>query len=104
MPDTESKPIGDVVSELVELTKAYARQETIDPLKGVGRYLAYGLAGSLLLAIGVIELILAGLRALQTETGSTFTGSWSWAPYLIVLVGAVLVIGLAVSRIQAKKK
>jgi hypothetical protein len=104
VPDTESKPIGETVNELVELTKSYARQETVDPLKGVGRYLGYGLGGAVLLGIGVILLILAGLRALQTETGTTFTGNWSWAPYLIVLVGAVAVIALAVSRIRANKK
>jgi Putative Actinobacterial Holin-X, holin superfamily III len=104
VPDTEAKPIGEVVSELVDLTKAYAKQETVDPLKGVGRYLAYGAVGAVLLGIGVILLMLSALRALQTETGTTFTGNWSWVPYLIVLVAAVLVIGLALSRIQAKKQ
>jgi hypothetical protein len=104
VPDTEAKPIGEVVSELVDLTKAYAKQETVDPLKGVGRYLGYGVAGAILLSVGVILLMLAALRALQTETGTTFTGNWSWAPYVIVLVAAVVLIGLALSRIQAKKQ
>ena len=103
MPETDAKPIGEVVSELVDLTKAYAKQETVDPLKGLGRYLAYGLAGSLLLAIGVILLALAGLRVLQTETGTTFTGNWSWAPYLITLVGAALVIGVSFWAVKYKK-
>ncbi len=102
MPETDAKPIGEVVSELVDLTKAYAKQETVDPLKGLGRYLAYGLAGSLLLGIGVILLVLAGLRALQTETGTTFTGNWSWAPYVIVLVVVLAVIGLALTCVTKK--
>ena len=85
---------------IVELLKAYARQETIDPLKGVARYLAFGVAGSALLAIGLLLLLLAGLRALQTETGSTFTGNWSWAPYFITLVAGAAVAVLMASRIS----
>lgn len=102
MPDTEAKPIGEVASELWELTRTYAKQETVDPLKGVGRYLAYGVAGALLLGIGVILLMLSGLRALQTETGTWFTGNLSWIPYIIVLVVGAALIALALTRIQKK--
>ena len=42
MPEPESKSIPEVATELWGLTKDYARQETIDPLKGVGRYFGYG--------------------------------------------------------------
>lgn len=101
MPETP-KSVPEVATELWALTKSYARQETIDPLKGVGRYLGWGLVGALALSTGTILLMLAGLRALQTETGSTFTGSWSWAPYLIVLVVGALLIALAISRIPKK--
>jgi hypothetical protein len=92
----------EVATELWALTKDYARQETVDPLKGVGRYVAYGGIGVLLGSIGVILLLLAGLRALQTETGSTFTGNLSWVPYLIVLVVAAALAGLAATRISRK--
>jgi hypothetical protein len=92
----------EVATELWGLTKDYARQETIDPLKGVGRYLAYGGIGALLGSIGVILLMLAGLRALQTETGSTFTGNLSWLPYLIVIVVAGAIAGYAATRISRK--
>ena len=98
-----NKSIPDTLSELKDLTVSYAKQETVDPLKGVGRYLAYGVAGSLLLGLGVVLLMLAGLRALQTETGSTFTGNLSWVPYLIVLVGGAALIALALTRIAKKK-
>lgn len=102
MPETQPKSVPEVATELWALTKTYFRQETVDPLKGVGRYLAFGMLGSLTLGIGVILLMLAGLRALQTETGSTFTGNWSWVPYLIVLLGGTVLIGLAISRIGKK--
>lgn len=102
MPDTQQKSLPESTSELWDLTKRYAQQETIDPLRNVGRYVAYGVSGALVLGIGAVLLMLAGLRALQTETGSTFTGSWSWAPYLIVLVVAAALAGLAISRIGKK--
>ncbi len=85
--------------ELVDLLKDYARQETVGPLKGVGRYLAFGIAGSLLIAVSVVLLTLALLRALQTETGSVFTGSLNWIPYLITLLFVVAVAFLATRAI-----
>jgi hypothetical protein len=66
----------------------------------VARYLAFGIAGSVLLSIGLLLLALSGLRALQTETGSTFTGNWSWAPYLICTVAVVLVAAVAVLAVS----
>jgi hypothetical protein len=98
----ENKSVPQVVSELWGLTKDYARQETVEPLKGVGRYIAYGFAGAIVGSIGIILLLLSELRALQTETGSTFTGNLSWIPYLIVLLTGGLLCALAFSRIQQK--
>ena len=91
MEDRSTASIGDTGRDLWDLLVAYAKQETVDPLRNLGRYVGFGVGGALLLGIGLIELSVAGLRALQTETGSTFTGSWSWAPYGIVLVAVVLV-------------
>jgi hypothetical protein len=93
-----------VATELWSLTKDYARQETVDPLKGVGRYVAYGLGGAILGGAGVSMLLLALLRALQTETGSTFRGNLSWIPYVIVLAVGGLLIAVAASRIQKNRK
>lgn len=104
MPEASAKSVPEIASELFELTKSYARQEAVDPLKGVGRYLAFGVAGALSLGIGVVLLMLAGLRALQTETSTTFHGNWSWVPYLIVLVVGALLIALAISRITKKQQ
>ncbi len=87
--------VVDELRGLVELIRDYAKQETIDPLKRLGRYLALGLAGAVLLSLGAIMMALAGLRALQDETGSTFTGSWTWAPYAIVVAGLAVVMGAA---------
>jgi hypothetical protein len=88
-------PVPQLVTELRELVVTYVKQQTIAPLQQLGRYVGFGIGGSLLLGFGVVFLALAGLRALQTETGTTFTGDWSWVPYLIMVfalvLGAVLV-------------
>jgi hypothetical protein len=101
-----SKGLPTLVQELWDLVVAYARQETVEPLKGLGRFVAFGVGGSLLVGIGVVLLLLGGLRALQEEATSTFDGNWSWAPYLLTLVAAVIVIGLAVWAVGrgAKRK
>lgn len=109
MADTEFKPRGkpkglsENVNDVVELLKAYAQQETVGPLKRLGRYLGFGLAGSALIALGFILLLLGLLRLLQTETGSTFTGSLSWAPYAITLAVAVVVAVIFLSFIKPSK-
>jgi cell division protein FtsW (lipid II flippase) len=87
------------VSEVVDLVKGYAKQETIGPLKGAGRWLAMGVGGAVCIGIGVVLLVLALLRVLQEETNDTFDGNWSFAPYLITLVVAAIVVAIAVSRI-----
>ncbi|MEO1063865.1 MAG: hypothetical protein AAFZ07_20795 [Actinomycetota bacterium] len=91
-----SGTIGEV-KELFALLQTYAKQETVDPVKAAARYLAFGIVGALMMTLGVTFLLMAGLRALQTETGSTFTGSWSWAPYLIMIVGAGITIAIALA-------
>src|SRR5688572_29857885 len=95
--------IPQVATELWELSVAYAKQETVDPLKGLGRVLGYGVGGAILFGLGSVLLLLALLRALQTETDSTFTGSLSWIPYLLVAIAALLLVGLLVWRVVNRK-
>jgi hypothetical protein len=86
-------PLPQLVSELRDLVVAYIKQQTVVPLKQLGRYVGFGLLGSLLLGFGVVFLGLSGLRALQTETDGTFADDWSWAPYVIMVVA--LIVGAA---------
>ena len=96
------KGVGQL-GEAINLVKEYARQETLGPLRGAGRWMAFGAAGSVLLGFGSALLVLGVLRVLQVDTGDTFRGRWmSLLPYLIALVVAGAVIGLAVSRIGKK--
>jgi hypothetical protein len=85
--------------DFVQLVIDYAKQETLGPIKGLGRFVAFGVAGSVAITLGTVLLLLAVLRALQTETGSSFTGKLSWLPYVITAGAAALVMGLAAWRI-----
>jgi hypothetical protein len=102
--DTSGKSLPVLASELWELVVTYAKQETVDPLKSLVNFLKFGFAGAVLLALGLVLLLLAGLRALQTETTPHLTGHLSWVPYGIVLVGCAVVAGIAVSRVGKGKR
>ena len=107
MAAPEPKSIPEVISELKELTISYAKQETVDPLKGQFRWVSYGVGGSFVLAIGLSLLGLAGLRALQTETDTWFTGNLSWIPYVIVMIVLgvfAATAALAINRSNRKSK
>jgi len=93
------KSVPDTLQELKDLLVAYAKQETVDPLRNLGRFLGFGLAGIVLLTLGTLFLSLSALRALQTQTGDVFDGFWSWVPYVIVLVVLAGLAALAVTRI-----
>jgi len=80
--------------ETVELLRRYVVQETLTPLKHLGRTLVYGVFGAITLGAGVLFLLVAGLRALETETGSTFAGTWSFAPFLLMSGAAAVSIAV----------
>ncbi len=87
-------PLPQLVTELKDLVVTYVKEQTLVPLKSLGRYIGFGIAGSLLLGVGVVFLGMSCLRALQTQTDGTFDGNWSWVPYLITFVA--LIVGAAV--------
>jgi hypothetical protein len=90
------------ITELKDLVVAYAKQETIEPLKGLGRYLGFGVLAALCLGTGCFFLAMALLRALQTETGDAFDDWMSFLPYVIVVV--VLGIGAWISWSAAQRR
>ena len=100
VPDTSpSRHESASIGEVVDLVRDYAKEETLGPLKGAGRWLALGAAGAVLLGLGSVFVLIGVLRLLQTET-SAFDGGWSWVPYLIVLVAAAIVAAVALSRVK----
>lgn len=92
------------VQELSQLLVAYVRQETIEPIRGLGRYVGFGLAGSFAMGIGLVLVLLGALRLLQTETGDTFDGNWSFVPYVFTLMAAAAVAAMALKAKGSKSK
>lgn len=101
MPE-EEKSIPQVLTELWEMLVSYAKQETVEPLKGLGRFVAFGMAAALVGSTGIVLLTLAGLRVLQTHNDGRLEGNWNWVPYAAAMVLLGLLIALAVGRIKAK--
>jgi uncharacterized membrane protein YidH (DUF202 family) len=91
------KSLPTQIGELWRLVVAYFRQETVEPVRNLGRFVLFGVAGSLVLGVGLGLLMLATLRFFQTETGSTFTGHLSWVPYVIMLVVSLVLAGAAMA-------
>jgi hypothetical protein len=100
--DKPNEPPGQI-GQVVQLVKDYARQETLGPLKGAGRWIGFGIAGALLIGLATAFLVLGVLRMVQAEFAPTFSGRWmSLLPYVIALVFSLLVAATAASRIGKK--
>lgn len=90
---------GSSISELIELVRAYAKQETIGELRGTGRWLAWGAVGGISILLGLLFTLIGVLRLLQS---TVFDGStaFSWIPYFIVLGLALVLIVFSQTRIR----
>ena len=81
-------PTGDA-RELVDLVIAYAKQETIEPLKGLGKNAALGLGGALLLGIGGSSAPWAPCGRCRAETDWFERHNLTYLPYgatILILV------------------
>jgi ABC-type Mn2+/Zn2+ transport system permease subunit len=95
--DQSARELGTAA---VKLVLAYARQETVDPLKTLVRYVIWGVLGAVFLGVGAVLVSLAVVRVLQTELHRHLSGDLTWVPYAGALLFAAVVALLAVSRIS----
>jgi len=76
----------------------YVKDETLQPVKDMGRFAAFGALGSLFVGFGTVLVLLGALRYLQWQF-PVLDGSLSWIPYLVVAILAAAVIALTGWRI-----
>lgn len=83
----------------------YAKQETVDPLKTLGGYLAWGLVGSIFMFLGIMFFALGTLRFFQTQFDDFDGGGiGSTVPYLAAIGVLVVLIGLLILSFTRAKK
>lgn len=88
------------VQDIIEESKAYFAQEMLSPLKSLGKTLLFGVSGALFAGLGLVLCLVGLLRALQTETGGAFAGTWTFVPYIadafvgILFASAAVFVGL----------
>ncbi len=95
-----TKPDDASLGDVIEFVQAYAKQETLGPLKGAGRWLGFGAAAALAMGIGLSLVMLGVLRLIQTEFDRLATGSLSWVAYLLTLIVTVILLLLTLQRVK----
>lgn len=86
------------LEDIRDLFIQYVKEETIQPLKDLGRFVLWGTVGSVFVGFGFAMLLFAALRFLQ-EQFRVLDGSLSWLPYLIIAVLGIAVTALTAWRI-----
>ena len=88
--------------DVVDVVVGYVKQETLEPLRGIGRWIVVGTIASSMISIGLVMTLLGALRLSRDLTDSAFDGMWSFAPYLIVFVLGLVCIGATLTRVKKR--
>jgi hypothetical protein len=90
--------------ETYELVRDYAKQEAVEPLKGAGRWLAFGLIAGFFMSVGIVILLLAVLRLSQDLILYTWwpdqADGLSFVPYVVTLIVGIITSGVVWSRVS----
>jgi hypothetical protein len=101
--------VTQLAEELKDLVVDYVKQETVEPAKQLGWNFGYSLLAGILLGNGFVLLMLAVVRAAQTELVARVApeagiGSyWSLLPYGIAFVVGLVVVVVAFTLVQRSR-
>ncbi|MDJ0663569.1 MAG: phage holin family protein [Acidimicrobiia bacterium] len=92
MPGATELP--QLVTEFVDMSKEYLRQETVEPAKRLGRFAGFTLGAAFLFAIGGVLLAIAAMRGIiyLLPDGP----NWSALGYILGALAIGVVIGAMV--------
>jgi Putative Actinobacterial Holin-X, holin superfamily III len=96
------KSASQQVQEVRELLIAYVRQETLEPITKLKKYVGLSVGGALLMGTGVIFIAIGVLRLLQ---GTEWWGTqWkSVAAYAVVAVSLLVSAGLTIGVFRPRE-
>ncbi len=97
MPDSKQDAS---LGEVIDFVKTYAKQEVVGPLKGAGRWLAFGAAAAFTMGLGLMIVLLGLLRLVQVEIERLSTGSISWAAYGLTLLVTIILLVFTLLRVK----
>ncbi len=101
---SNANPVEEA-KEIQQMLVTYARQETVEPLKSLGRYLGFGISGAFLASLGTLFLGLGVLRLAQSRVSAFSGGSFaSTLPYLITLAVLIPVMALLYNGYSRARK
>jgi hypothetical protein len=100
---TKVKDSDGTFGDLVRMVTDYAKQQTVEPLKHLGKWAAFGIGGGVMLIIGAFLSGLGVLRLFQKmsfltkeESGITVDTTWTFLPYLFTCGLLAIVVSLCV--------
>jgi hypothetical protein len=65
MPMADPREIPQLTNELIDMSREYLKQETLEPAKQLGRHAGKGLGGALAIAFGAFLMVMALYSALR---------------------------------------
>jgi hypothetical protein len=103
---TPARPrsFSELIDEFAGLVITYVKQETLDPIKSLRRFVGFGFAAAMFISLGWAVLALTVTRLLQAETSPHLSGNLSWVPYVGGVLTAAAGVYWAVSRIAKEQK
>ncbi len=94
--------LPQMVTEFVDLSKEYLRQETLEPAKRLGRFAGFTIGASIMFAIGAMLLAIAAMRGIiyLLPEGP----NWSALGYILGALAIALIIGIMLALAGREKE